>query len=223
MTEPFDREQPPRRADEGERADWIDHELRTLVQPDPLQMRRHLTALHEPWLNKNRYLQVCADAKRHATFPVSTTGFDEAVAWARQENEASANVYVRPGSFVAATGAAGALKDSDVIALAAFWIDCDTDGASARALHALKRANVAPNFSVTTGSTPHLRQHHYLLVSQPIENLNKWREIEGRLISLTGSDPSVANSSRMMRLAGGVAWPRKPDRVAELVEIEFHE
>lgn len=223
MTRPFDQNEPPRCSENKDRDEWIEEELRTMVQPDPAQMRRHIEALHERWRDRGRSLQVCADASRHETFPVSDAGIEQAIAWALRENEGQANVYVRPASFLSATGKAGALTDGDVLALPALWVDCDKDGASKRALIAMRDANLAPNFSVTTGWVPHVRRHHYLLLKQPLANVPKWRDAEGQLIALTGSDPSVANCSRMMRLAGGVAWPRKEGRTAELVEIEFHD
>ena len=47
----------------------------------------------------------------------------------------------------------------------------------------------------------------------------KLKAINGAIASALGGDPSVINPSRVMRLAGSIAWPLKPDRKVELVEL----
>ena len=113
----------------------------------------------------------------------------------------------------------GRTTDAHVLQAPGLWADQDRleDVERAQTVTSVIRANGV----VVTGRHPHLRQQLFVRSSEPILGLDNIRSLNRRLRAVYGGDPAVSNPSRLMRLPGCIAWPWKPDRVPELVELQI--
>ena len=114
-------------------------------------------------------------------------------------------------------GRGGRTTDKDFRQAPGIWSDIDRqeDFEWARTVETLVR----PNGQVITGTVPNTRVQSWFRCSEPIVSAELLRSLNVRLHRLYGGDPSVVNPSRLMRLPGTIAWPRKEGRVAELVRF----
>lgn len=76
-----------------------------------------------------------------------------------------------------------------------------------------------PTFIVRTGKEPHWRAQLWWKLDKPFGDPDQHRRLCGALAAALGGDPVVVNPSRVMRLAGSIAWPHKPGRVTEMTSI----
>lgn len=83
---------------------------------------------------------------------------------------------------------------------------------------------IKPDMIVTTGTSPHERQHDYWRLDEPCHDMTLWRSWQSEIAAQYDNDPVVINPSRIMRVAGTVSYPsdkkRKKDYIAELVTLE---
>jgi hypothetical protein len=112
-------------------------------------------------------------------------------------------------------------SDGDVLHTRWLWLDLDDEGAAESAAQALDAVGFLPHLEVTTGRVPHLRRQFWWRLSEPCTP-GRARTIMRALAAALGADPSPVNPSRVMRLAGSVAWPKahKPGRIAEMVTLD---
>ena len=148
-----------------------------------------------------------------------------AVDWIPDAVEAIGNLNTRGYNVYAVRNpiresAAGSAKDTDILAAFFLWADCD-DPASAG--NVLRFDGPKWSAAVTTGTTPSTRVHVYWEIAQPCVNMDQWRGMQTAIAAHFGSDPSVINPSRIMRVGGTVSWPsvKKCERgyVSELTTI----
>jgi len=125
------------------------------------------------------------------------------------------NIYV--GAALRKYGIIGRASDADVIAVTCAYTDLDEADANLRAEHAVKHC--PPSAIVVTGRTPHLRQQLWWRFDQPQTDLQEARRLNEAILQVLGGDPSAVNASRLMRLGGSIAWPKKPGRVPELTSF----
>ena len=97
-----------------------------------------------------------------------------------------------------------ALKDADIIAATATFLDADERGI---ADNLPNKALAKPDFAVITGLEPFTRAHIYWLSPTPVSDLDRWRWFQQELARRYGTDPAVCNTSRVMRLPGFVTHP----------------
>lgn len=142
----------------------------------------------------------------------------EAVEWIESLNGMGRNIYaVRNPIRATCTGSA---TDSDIVASFFVWADCD-EGVSAQNV----KQWGGPKFSasVITGTTPSVRVHTYWALTEVCTDMSAWRETQSAIAAHFGSDRSVINPSRIMRVGGTVAYPasHKQERgyVKELTTI----
>lgn len=64
-----------------------------------------------------------------------------------------------------------------------------------------------PDITVFTGTIPHNRQHCYWRLTLPCTDMAKWKSYQKRIAESFGTDPSIVNPSRIMRVAGTVSYP----------------
>lgn len=105
---------------------------------------------------------------------------------------------------------------SDVIAVTALKIDCDTPGCLETALQISEAMGIEPSWAMFTGKHPHVRGSLWWTLDAPSPDLSRATAIERALQAKFGSDPAVCEPSRVMRLAGSVAWPQKQGRILEM-------
>jgi hypothetical protein len=114
----------------------------------------------------------------------------------------------------------GRATDMEFLASNFAWAEFDGAGDYERIAGIIETRQLEPALVVTTGTTPHLRQHIYFSIKGGIADGVKLRAINKALQELLGSD-NVQNPGRVMRLAGTVNYPtpKKQERgyVAELV------
>jgi hypothetical protein len=187
------------------------------MKPDTSAMRAHVDALFRDapeGLIELAYIS--PDRKvRAQLFDVGRV--DDLVAQAVEWNR-DRNVYIGATLKEANTAPFARTLDADAWAAWALWVDLDDDGAAERAQSLV--GSLRPTLTVTTGRTPHVRQHLWYRLEEPITDMGAVRAQVAALAAALGGDPTVCNVGRIMRLAGSVAWPTKPGRIPELVEIE---
>ena len=132
---------------------------------------------------------------------------DEAVEWAEDMNGRGYNLYaVRNPIRASVTRSA---NDDDIIASFFLWADCDEPAAASN----VQRFD-GPKWSaaVVTGTVPSVRAHTYWMLETPCADMAAWRAMQSSIAAHFGSDKSVINPSRIMRVAGTVAYPFKHKR-----------
>lgn len=129
------------------------------------------------------------------------------------------NVYVGAALRRPGTSRERRASDKDFYALTAFYADFDNEGALAAAEAACLAKGVPPTAKVITGRMPYPRGQLWWRLENSLTDPDFCRQ-QNRIIAETlGGDTSVVNPGRVMRLAGSVAWPMKPGRVAEMTEL----
>jgi len=129
---------------------------------------------------------------------------DEAVEWTEDMNERGYSTYaVRNPIKQSATGSA---SDDDIAGAFFLWADCD-DPASAG--NVLRFDGPKWSAAVTTGTVPHTRAHTYWELDKPCTDMAAWRKMQETIAGHFGSDSTVVNPSRIMRIGGTVTYPAK--------------
>jgi len=147
----------------------------------------------------------------------TTDRLHDAVSYAAASNAAGHNIYVGVALRDPDAAPFGRASDSDHYATPAVYADLDTAEASAAA--AARTKALPPDFVVCTGQHPHVRLQPYWRLEEPITAPEQHRALCGGLADNLDGDRAVTNPSRIMRLAGSVAWPTKPGRVAEMTSV----
>ena len=150
--------------------------------------------------------------------------FDEAVDLAYEMNLRKLNIYmtINPIGNAAVAAAGGAAKDEDIVRAHYSFADADDQ----KGMYGLKKLGeiIKPDMIVTTGTSPHKRQHAYWRLDEPCRDMTLWRSWQSQIAAQYDTDPVVINPSRIMRVAGTVSYPsdkkRKKDYIAELVTLE---
>ena len=125
---------------------------------------------------------------------------------AAELNASGSNIHVtvNPAGPITPDCKTRALKDADIIAATATFLDADERGI---ADNLPTKALAKPDFAVITGLEPFTRAHFYWLSPTPVSDLDRWRWFQQELAKRYGTDPAVCNPSRVMRLPGFVTHP----------------
>jgi hypothetical protein len=116
------------------------------------------------------------------------------------------NVFLFVGEATAASGKGGGVKDQDITACPALFVEWD-DGASIEEQQQRWQALGLPEPSVMV-STGGKSVHCYWVLQEPI-SADEWRRITARLITHCNSDTNCSNPARVMRLPGSVYYDKK--------------
>lgn len=200
-----------------------------MLEPDQQAMRAHIAHLFGGDLDgaHDGLIEICwtsSTPNREGRHPLrharlfGTDQVDEAVEEACKQNRVpNQNVYVGAALRKPGTPPFGRGEDGDFYASTALWLDID-DAAPALAL-AERFASCPPSMIVVTGRAPHVRVQCWWLLEAPIRDAEALRAQLAGLARHFEGDPSVCNPSRVMRLAGSIAWPLKEGRTLERTEI----
>lgn len=139
---------------------------------------------------------------------------DDATAFAAKRNAEGCNIYVGVALRDPDSPMFGRCSDSDHYATTVVGGDLDTAEASAAA--PARTRHLPPSFIVCTGNHPHTRLQPFWILNEAITDAEQHRAIFGGIADTLEGDRAVTNPSRVMRLAGSIAWPTKPGRVPEL-------
>ncbi|MDD3182647.1 MAG: AAA family ATPase [Alphaproteobacteria bacterium] len=198
--------------------------VQPLIEPDPKQMLQHLEHLFGGWNNDyhKTLIEIAwtdgSDGKlRHATqFDINER--DNAVTLALKQNRIPRqNIHVGTALRKPETQRNRRAGDKDVFSLPAFYIDLDTLEAVQKSKNLFKHC--PPTAIVTTGCIPHERLQLWWRLQKQEHDFDLCRAQIAALTRAVDGDSSVVNPSRLMRLAGSIAWPIKPGRVIERTEF----
>jgi hypothetical protein len=191
--------------------------LKINLQPDTDAMRRHILVMFGAATSGLVELAWISAGRGSGARLFDLTAVDELVEQAASWNLEGRNIYYGVTLKHPDTAPFGRTSDTDADAATAFWADFDEAGSSDRADRLARK--FPPTFRVTTGTVPHVRQHFYWLLDEAVRDMAHARAQVSALAATLGGDPTVVNPGRLMRLAGSIAWPTKPGRVAQLVTI----
>jgi len=128
------------------------------------------------------------------------------------------NVYIGAGVRKPSTQKGMRTKDVHIQMLPALYVDLDDPGKAEAAREKVK--SIQPTMIVTTGHIPHLRQQFWWKLDEPIRDFTKSTQQIRAITESLGGDSTISNPSRIMRLAGSVAYPKKIGRVTEETWLE---
>ena len=143
---------------------------------------------------------------------------------AAELNASGSNIHVtvNPAGPITPDSKTRALRDADIIAATATFLDADERGI---ADNLPDKALAKPDFAVITGLEPFTRAHFYWLSPTPVFDLDRWRWFQQELARRYGTDPAVCNPSRVMRLPGFVTHPNATKAakgyLSEMVRLVF--
>jgi len=137
-----------------------------------------------------------------------------AVQWIADMNRRGRNCYAVRNPVRDTVAGKGA-NDTDILAAFYLWADCDEGTAAENILRFPGPKWVA---AVTTGKIPTTRVHTYWELKEPCTDLAAWRDMQSAIARHFGSDPSVINPSRIMRIGGTISWPSVKKRGKGYVE-----
>ncbi len=136
-----------------------------------------------------------------------------AVQWIADMNRRGRNCYAVRNPVRDTVGKTA--SDTDILASFYLWADCDEGNAAENVLRFPGPKWVA---AVTTGKVPSTRVHTYWELKEPCTDLAAWRDMQSAIARHFGSDPSVINPSRIMRIGGTISWPSVKKRGRGYVE-----
>lgn len=185
---------------------------RNAIRADLLYMTRRWHELAKPAMFEVRCFK---EDSAPTIFKYAPDWIDDAVDQIADMNARGRNCYaVRNPIRANATGSA---TDKDILAAFFLWADCD-DPAAAGNVYRFD----GPKWSaaVTTGTKPSVRAHVYWELETPCTDLSEWHDMQATIAAHFGSDSSVINPSRIMRIGGTVSWPfRKKQERGYVVEL----
>ena len=113
-------------------------------------------------------------------------------------------------------------KDADVMECYHLFLDLDDDGAIEKAKKIYTSNDLKPALTCTTGTIPYLRGQTYWYLEEPIKDKELFKQCNSVLANTLGGDPSITNISRLMRVAGSIAWGIKKGREHELTQLNYY-
>ena len=154
-----------------------------------------------------------APVARHIT----VAEIDQSAAWLTGQGADGWGLYVGAGLRHNAPARSRASK-THVVQSRWLWLDFDAEGAADAAQTKLAAIDFLPTFWVRTGTAPFERWHAWWHLSDALTGTDAEATMR-RMIAALDADPAPKSRSGLMRLAGGVAWPKpdKPGRVVEMV------
>lgn len=196
-----------------------------ILKPDRDVMLGHLAALFGRAMTGRieiTAIKVDKDGERTAprTRFFDVDELDEAADYAASVNaEHLWNVYVGAATRIPDVFPGKAATDDDFHRAWAIHADVD-DGHNLDAVREKYRAlGITPPIVVVTGRTPTTRAQMWWPLEDPITDPDLYRRTLRAVASALHTDPSVTTAKQLMRLAGGVNWPKKDGRVLEKTEV----
>lgn len=140
------------------------------------------------------------------------------VDFAYDTNAKGKNIYIVGSYLVPSAPMTGRSNDTQFYATSTIWCDIDDPITPAELKERYK--DTPPSLVVVTGRQPHIRTHLWWKLLEPITDAQELRKTLIGVIDHMGGDPSAKNPSRLMRLGGSIAWPKKEGRIAEMTEVK---
>ena len=194
------------------------------MKPDNDTIYKFLHTLYKD-INSEGLLEISATNKKGS--PVLANLFDlnqieQATDYAvAQNSEEYVNIYFGVALRNAEANRYKRSSDKDVLECHHLFLDLDDDGAVENAKGIYTAKDLMPPLSCATGTIPHLRGQTYWFLEEPIINKDSFKKYNSVIASTLGGDPSITNISRLMRVAGSVAWGIKEGRQHELTQLNY--
>ena len=178
------------------------------MYPDKDVIHQFLSLLTEPWKEcspKVRLdLRFLANDKPTSTAQFADDQLPDATDHIVKMNVNNLNAYVCINPIVEIFLMAGkAATDEDILRAHFAFADCDEPGSAER----LESHAPPYDFCVVTGTQPHLRCHYYWQFFDPVHDLLDWTKTQKAIAKVHATDGKVCNPSRVMRVAGTIAYP----------------
>lgn len=176
--------------------------------PDPDLIYKDLAFMTRRWSEIGQPVVLEIRAFREGYQPqigkFNPDDLSEAVDWAEDMNGRGYSIYAVRNPIKQNTS--GSASDGDIAAAFYLWADCD-DTASAG--NVLRFDGPKWSAAVTTGTVPDTRVHIYWELDTPCTDMAEWRKMQETIAAHFGSDKTVVNPSRIMRIGGTVTYPAK--------------
>jgi hypothetical protein len=130
------------------------------------------------------------------------------------------NVYFGAALRLPGASRSARTTDNDFFALTAYYADADLEGQMERARAVYRKRRCPPTAVIVTGRYPHCRAQLFWRQEAPECDPEQARRQNKALVDAFGCDGTVVNPGRLLRLAGSIAWPKKPGRIPELTEFQ---
>ena len=183
------------------------------IEPDRKTVARFIHTIQHDWCNdpdQDGLFEIRCLGENRTTVnqQFSTHAINDAIDFVAEMNCLKLNTYmtINPINDQAERSGKSA-KDADILRAHFNFADADDE----RGLAGLKQlaALIKPDLVVQTGSVPCKRYHAYWRLVEPCRDLSMWRQRQSDIARRFGTDPAVVNPSRLMRVAGTVAYPNK--------------
>lgn len=172
--------------------------------PDVSQLERYVAAVFQPDDDiELRALYKTKGGRRSAVERCKARDLADRPSvheWINRHNRSGYGIYAVPGAMAASRGAVRFGKDCDWRGSRVLFVDWD-DLICGDAGTRIESAGIPPA-SLVVRSGRDTGTHAYWCFDEPITSAEEFRGLQRRLIELLGSDPSVHNPARVMRLPG---------------------
>lgn len=195
-----------------------------IIAPDGDTMLEHLTMLFGR-AQAGRIEITALHTDKSARYTPRTKFFnadelEEAAAHSVALNcEPGWNVYVGAALRIDEVFPGQAADDKDFLESYAVWADADDGDQMAIARQIYRDHLITPAMVVVTGRTPSTRAQLWWPLENPIRDISTLRSTVRGIASALGTDGRVCTGKQLMRLAGGLNWPKKDGRVLERTQI----
>ena len=193
-----------------------------IIAPNKDQMLAHLDMLFGRALSGRveiTGIHTDKDGKRPQTEFFDVDALDEAADFAVKINaQPGWNLYVGAALRIESVFPGKAATDDDFLKTYMVWADADDGDQLAHARETYLALGMTPPLAVVTGRTPSKRAQLWWPLDNPIDNIDTLRATLRGIAAVLKTDPKVCTGKQLMRLAGGVNWPKKEDRILERTE-----
>jgi hypothetical protein len=209
---------------QAERAGGVSN-VAAILAPDRTQMLQHLGLLFGRAMTGRveiTGIKVTGEDEHHAvrTHYFNLDQLEEAAEYAAKLNaEHMWNVYVGAATRTDDVFPGRAASDKDFHKAWAVHADIDDGHDLAAVREKYRKLNLVPPYIVVTGRTPTTRAQLWWPLEEPISDADVYRDTLRGVVSVLQTDPKVTSAKQLMRLGGGINWPKKDGRVLEKIEI----
>ena len=173
------------------------------LSPNPRSITEYLRKLVQNWAEDEVIeLRFLAEKPKPENYRFETSQILEATNCIVEMNNRGLNAYAVVHPVLRQTPVSA--KDADIKRAFFAYVDADEKGAADR----VRESKLfIPAMEVVTGTKPFLRNHMYFRFDEPMTDMLRWSELQKCLIKEFGTDTAIHNPSRLMRIAGSVAYP----------------
>ena len=172
------------------------------LSPNPRTIARYLQKLMQNWAEDEVIELRFLTEKRTENCRFEISQIRAATNCIVETNNRGLNAYAVVHPVLRQTPVSA--KNADIKRAFFAVVDADEKGAADR----VRESKLfIPEMEVVTGTKPFLRNHVYFRFDEPMKDMARWSELQKALIFRFKTDASIHNPSRLMRVAGTIAYP----------------